>query len=182
MDHGEPHSPDGTDDLTYPEVGATAAPELPAGYQHLDLAQTIGHGADGFARARARLFGWDMHRGAGLDVPADAVVELGETVTLRLSLGPFGISAPVRVIAVEDEPRVASFTYGTLAGHPECGEERFTVTLASDGVVRARIRAFSRPVGRLARLGGPLTRQTQLLITRRYLAALVDDRPRSAAP
>ena len=49
------------------------------------------------------------------------------------------------------------FSYGTLAGHPESGEERFTVRLLPDGDVVYEIRVFFRLASRAARLAGPLS-------------------------
>ena len=50
-----------------------------------------------------------------------------------------------RVLDVIDKPRLRGFSYGTLPGHPETGEERFTVRLDGDDTVWAEIRAFSCP-------------------------------------
>ncbi len=44
--------------------------------------------------------------------------------------------------------------------------------LATDGTVSFEITAFSRPATSLARLAGPLGRQVQSAVTRRYLRAL----------
>lgn len=55
------------------------------------------------------------------------------------------------------------FTYRTLAGHPECGEETFCVEKHLDtGAVVVALRSWSRPGILLARLLRPLTRWFQL--------------------
>ena len=64
------------------------------------------------------------------------------------------------------------FFYGTLPGHPECGEERFTVRIDERSVVWAEICAFSRPGRWFTRLAGPLGGRLQARATKRYLTAL----------
>lgn len=81
-------------------------------------------------------------------------------------------AAPCRVVAVLDEEDRWGFAYGTLPGHPECGEEAFVVSLTEHGSVRFAITAFSRPAGTLTRVAGPLGRLVQQLATRSYLRAL----------
>lgn len=55
------------------------------------------------------------------------------------------------------------FTYRTLAGHPECGEETFAVEKDEvSGQVMASLRSWSRPGLLLTRLGGPFTRWYQV--------------------
>ncbi|NEE35777.1 DUF1990 domain-containing protein, partial [Streptomyces sp. SID7982] len=57
--------------------------------------------------------------------------------------------------------------YGTLAGHPERGEECFTVDLADDGTVWFTVLAFSRPASWYTRLAGPLVPVVQHWYARR---------------
>ncbi|TYQ07610.1 UNVERIFIED_ORG: uncharacterized protein (UPF0548 family) [Gordonia westfalica J30] len=164
--------------LTYDEVGATAG-ELPAGYHHLRRSRVIGVGEECFTVAAERILNWDMHRHAGIGVDASTrAAEVGATVTMRLGLGPVGISAACRVIEVIDSVSTESgaergFAYGTLSGHPEIGEERFWVERRPDDSVVARIVAFSRPGRWFTRLGGPIGRLAQARITERYLDALM---------
>ena len=72
-----------------------------------------------------------------------------------------------------DDDNARGFTYRTLPGHPERGQETFLVTRdpATD-VVRLIITASSRHATWLARIGGPVARAEQDRLTRRYLAAL----------
>lgn len=158
--------------LTYPEVGATRA-VLPAGYHRLRMRCQLGTGRDLLVSAGAALVAWAAHAGAGLTVAASApVAEAGTDLELGLGIGPLRLHVPCRVIYVIDEPRRRGFAYGTLPGHPESGEESFVVELATDGTVSFEITAFSRPATALARLAGPLGRQVQSAVTRRYLRAL----------
>ncbi|MFC9788048.1 DUF1990 family protein [Rhodococcus sp. NPDC127528] len=158
---------------TYPEVGATRG-ALPAGYHHVHASAEIGRGADDFERAARTLLGWGMHRGAGLRVEStDETAVTGATVILRLGPAWCAVAAPCRVVYVVDEPHRRGFAYGTLPGHPERGEERFVVEHdPHTGRVVVVVDAFSAAGTRLTRLGGPVNRVVQRVITRRYLDAL----------
>lgn len=155
--------------LTYGEVGATRG-ELPPGYHHVRQSRRIGMGRKVFDDAVAALLGWEMHRRAGLRVAASTLPpQEGGTVTLRL----LGLRVPCQVVYMVAEPQRAGFAYGTLPGHPECGEELFLIELdPRTGEVRASVTAFSRPANWLLRLGGPVNRWVQSVMTRRYLRAL----------
>ena len=72
-----------------------------------------------------------------------------------------------------DESDRRGFAYGTLPGHPECGEELFLVRYdPTTRDVIAEVTAFSRHATWWSRLGAPVTSLMQLLITDRYLRAL----------
>lgn len=73
-------------------------------------------------------------------------------------MGPLRINAPVRVVYLVEGPRERGFAYGTLASHPEIGEERFVVRIDEREIVWAEIRAFSRPGRWFTRLAGPVAR------------------------
>jgi uncharacterized protein (UPF0548 family) len=162
--------------FTYSEVGATAAADLPVGFQHLHHARQIGVGQEWFLEAAQRLTSWDMHRRAGLLVDAESPVRLDQTVVLGVRFGPLRINAPVRVVYLVEEGEQRGFAYGTLSSHPEVGEERFTVRIDDDGRVWGEIRAFSRPGRWFTRLGGSLARRVQHATTEKYLDALMADR------
>ena len=157
--------------LTYAEVGATSG-TLPADYHHLDVSRIVGRGRDWFDVAAARVLTWEVQQRAGLAVEDDREVALGVRALLRMRVGPVPVRAPVEVVVVTAEPDRVGFAYGTLAGHPERGEERFEVALQADGAVEARIRAFSRPGRWFTRLAGPVGRRLQRSTTQRYLDAL----------
>lgn len=155
---------------TYPEVGATAGGHLPPGYRHDRVAVVLGEGAEVWERACQALREWQPHRAAGMTVtPPEAPLERGTTVVTTIRLGPLLAVAPCRLVDVVDDAGRFGFSYGTLPGHPEQGEEAFVVTLDRAGTVRFEIVAFSRPRLLLARLGGPLARAVQRRATRRYV-------------
>jgi uncharacterized protein (UPF0548 family) len=156
--------------LTYSEVGATAASQLPAGYGHLHTERQIGTGQQRFEQAADAVMHWGMQRGAGLRVRASSeVAEVDTVVLVRMGFLP----APCRVVYIIDEPDVRGFAYGTLPGHPESGEERFVVRRdPTTSAVFAEVSAFSRPATWWSKAGGPLVRLSQRVIARRYLRAV----------
>jgi uncharacterized protein (UPF0548 family) len=159
-------------ELTYREAGQTAGP-LPPGYHHVHRSAFIGSGATVFADAARALTSWQAHQRAGLRVAASAAsAQPGTVVLLGLGIGAIRITAPCRVIYVVDEPRRRGFAYGTLPGHPECGEEAFIIEQHRNGVVSVTITAFFAPASLLAKAAGSAGRALQHRITSRYLHAL----------
>ncbi|WP_150308968.1 DUF1990 family protein [Planctomonas psychrotolerans] len=96
----------------------------------------------------------------------------GTSVVLRIPVGPVAVKAPTRVIYVVDEPDRVGFAYGTLAGHPQSGEESFIVSRQDDGSVWLTIRRFWRPSSPVWRLGYPVLVLLQSIYTKRYLRVL----------
>lgn len=159
-------------ELTYREVGATAS-VLPSGYHHLTGRALIGHGHQLFTDAGNAALQWQAQVRAGLKVSASAPAAVPSAVViLGLSIGPLRVDAPCRVVYTVDEPRRRGFAYGTLAGHPESGEEAFIIEHHDDGTVSLTITAFSRPATRLAKITGPFGRIVQRKITASYLSSL----------
>jgi len=133
----------------------------------------IGKGAEVFTAVAAELFGWQAHLRAGVRVTASTTTtEPGTVVLLGIGVGPLRMRAPCRVIYTITEPQRKGFAYGTLPGHPESGEEAFTVSQRDDGPVVFTITAFSRPATTAPRAAGPLGRLIQRHFTQAYLRAL----------
>jgi uncharacterized protein (UPF0548 family) len=95
------------------------------------------------------------------------VLEVGDTVGVRLRL-PLGMALffAARVVDRFDGPDGGlwrtGFTYRTLAGHPELGEETFSVEKdLATGRVRVALRSWSRPGTWFTRLGRPAMRRLQ---------------------
>ena len=155
--------------LTYDEVGATAG-RMPPHYRHVVATKRIGTGRARFEQAAEAVLRYGMLRGAGVRVQAGTpVAEPGTDVLGRL--GPFW--APCRVVFVLDEPNRRGFAYGGLPGHAVRGEELFAVRYdPADGGVYAEVAAFSQPATWWARLGSPVLRLAQTVVTRRYLDAV----------
>ncbi|MCD9880615.1 DUF1990 domain-containing protein [Streptomyces guryensis] len=154
------------EDFTYDDVGGTRRRGFcPPGFRPLDVRTRIGEGEPCFRRAAEAVLTWEMHRelGLGIDASADrAAPEVDVTVTLAGV-----IKAPCRIIYTVEEPRRAGWAYGTLTGHPECGEELFVVERTGDGTVWLTVAAFSKPAKWYARAGGPATRGLQSAYARR---------------
>jgi uncharacterized protein (UPF0548 family) len=108
----------------------------------------------------------------GSPVGGEHLIVPGDTALLGIPFGPFRVGAPARVVYVIDEPDRKGFAYGTIAGHPESGEESFIVERGSDGTVWLEIRAFSRPSNAFWWIVYPVLRMSQAFYTRRYFRAL----------
>ncbi|HTQ18123.1 DUF1990 domain-containing protein [Mycobacterium sp.] len=157
--------------LTYSEVGATATAQLPPGYDHLSVSTQIGTGDQRFEQAADAVLHWGMQRGAGLGVQVSSEVVVVSAIVVVKMLGL--LQAPCRVVYVIDEPDVRGFAYGTLPGHPECGEERFAVRRdPNTSAVFAEVSAFSRPGSWLTKAGGPIVPVLQRFMAKRYLRAV----------
>ncbi|ARF77737.1 DUF1990 family protein [Kitasatospora aureofaciens] len=160
---------------TYPEVGATRRGRLPDGYAHLRRRVHLGHGPEVLERAGRYVLGWGSQLGTGFAVYPGGPAREGATVLLRLSLPGSRwprLVIPCRVVWTVAEPDRIGFAYGTLPGHPECGEESFLVSMDAEGEVWFEVAAFSRLSAWYARLGRPVALLCQHLAIERYLAAL----------
>lgn len=155
--------------FSYPDVGATRSPDdLPVGYVHLRHRTRIGHGRDVFEAAGAAVTTWRMHRASGARVHADAVrAAPGVRLKVAIGAGPLEFGVPCEVVWTAYEEQRIGFAYGTLTGHPECGEESFVVDLRPDGSVWFTVTAFSRPARWYTRMAGPLVPVLQRWYARR---------------
>ncbi len=168
-------SPEGLRDapFTYAEVGATGDAELPAGYLHGEWTEVVGSGREVFERVAAAILDWVPQRSVGLRVRATGSPgEVGTVVVLTAGLPRLGYDIPCRVVWASTTGDERGYAYGTLPGHPESGEERFTVRLTGTGDVVVAIRVFSRLATPAARAVPPVSRFVQGLATRRYLSSL----------
>jgi hypothetical protein len=97
-----------------------------------------------------------------------AEVRVGDVAGIRYHLAPgldlfFAARVTDRFDRLEGNLWRTGFSYRTLEGHPECGEETFCVEKDLDtGAVRVALRSWSRPGILLARVLRPLTRALQL--------------------
>jgi uncharacterized protein (UPF0548 family) len=158
---------------TYSDVGATFAGRFPQGFHHDHYESDLGHGPEAFQRAVKGLKTWEAHRLPGMQVfPRDRGIRTGATVVVTLGTPILALAAPCRIVGIVDGQTRWGFAYGTLPGHPEQGEESFSVSMAADETVRFEIKAFSRPGDPLVRLSGPIGRAIQRGGTGSYLRAL----------
>jgi len=157
--------------LSYPEVGATARLDSPAVRKSLgaryDLDRhefTMGSGPALFDRARSALMAWRHFAIPWLDFRGPDRVEPDQVVATLLQVAGLWFVNPCRVIYADARPDqgLVAYAYGTLPGHAESGEERFSVSLdPATREVRYQIAAFSRPALLLSRLAYPLARRIQ---------------------
>jgi uncharacterized protein (UPF0548 family) len=158
--------------FTYPAVGATAATP-PTGYVVDHTRIKLGTGQAAFIATKNALKRWEQFR-LGWVEPCwpDTAIESGQVVgVLARSCGLYSLNA-CRIVYVVDEPKKFGHAYGTLPGHVESGEERFTVEWHGDDSVWYDILAFSRPNHTLARLGYPWVRRLQRRFARDSVAAM----------
>lgn len=159
---------EGRSTFNYPDRGATARRPLPTGYHLTHHRTRIGSGWAVLDAAGAAVTTFLAHRRSGMLVTAAAgPVRTGDRVVVGIGLGPLRIDAPCEVVWTAYEPRRIGFAYGTLAGHPECGEESFVVDMEADGSVWFEVNAFSRPGTWYTRLGGPVVPFFQQAYVRR---------------
>ncbi|HEX5726221.1 MAG TPA: DUF1990 domain-containing protein [Longimicrobiaceae bacterium] len=163
--------------FSYPEVGATRS-LTPAGYPTNHHRLRLGTGRSRFRAAVHALRGWAMYRLPWTALhPPGAPVEAGTTVaTVIHHLGFWSVN-PCRVVYVEEGEAggVARFSFalGTVAGHAERGEERFTLEWRrEDDAVSFEIFAFAAAEHPLAWLGYPYTRLLQGRFGRQALEAV----------
>jgi uncharacterized protein (UPF0548 family) len=152
---------------TYPEVGSTCG-ACPSGYAHDRNEVRLGSGQAVFAKAVAGLRAWKMFPAAWTEIfpPQARQIEGGSVILVFRLVGIHWTSAARIVYEVDDTSvggakRRLGFAYGTLPGHVECGEERFTITWREDDSVWYEIQAFSRPRYWMTRLAKPLARRWQ---------------------
>ncbi|GAB1693362.1 YndJ family transporter [Krasilnikovia sp. M28-CT-15] len=133
----------------------------------------IGTGRERFEAASAALLGWQMHRRAGAWISPDTPpANTGQHMLSQVGVGRLRLPEPCEVIEVVREPDRTVMHYRALPGHTFEGDERFTVLIGADGVVRFDVAVRSRPVVLAARLAGPAVPVAQRLFIARCAAVL----------
>jgi uncharacterized protein (UPF0548 family) len=173
--------------FSYPEVGASQG-RAPAGYGVNHHRGRLGTGPQAFARAVEAMRHWKMYEtGWTRLLWPDAPIAEGTVVgVVGRHLGLWSLNACRIAYVFDDEEATLKrygFAVGTLPGHVERGEERFTVEWhAADDGVYYEVSAFSRPAHPLVKVASPLAR----LIQRRFapdslrsMAAAVDRGPQT---
>lgn len=152
--------------FSYGEVGASLEGEPPKGYVVDRYCVKLGEGQEAYERAKEALRTWQQFNlGWVWLLPADAPIEMGVTVgVLARHYGFWSLNTARIVYLIEESGEVErfGFGYGTLPGHGERGEERFSVEWrCGDNTVHYSVLAFSRPEHPLAWLGYPFARLLQ---------------------
>ena len=161
--------------FTYAEVGATRPDRRPPeGYDCDHNRVRLGAGSDVFERACDALRRWEMFNLGWVKVLWPSTpVEVGGVVGVLASAGGLLSLNACRITYLVERAESSAdgverfgFAYGTLPGHVERGEERFSVEWhrrdrGGDDSVWYDILAFSKPQHPLARLGYPFVRLMQ---------------------
>lgn len=152
--------------FSYAEVGATREGVPAKGYAVDRYRVRLGEGEEAFERARRALRGWQQFDlGWARIVPRTALIEVGTTIAvLARHYGFWSLNTARIVYLLEETGDVErfGFGYGTLPGHAERGEERFSVERDPESnSVHYDVLAFSRPNHPLAWLGYPFARALQ---------------------
>lgn len=163
--------------FSYAEVGATLATP-PSGFELDHNRAHIGHGRECFECACRALRSWRMFDLGWVDVADHAApIETGTCVAiLARVLGVWSLNA-CRIVRVVESRTIDverfGFCYGTLPGHVECGEERFTIELdPRTGDVTYDILAFSKPRPWWARAAKPCLRRLQRRFARDSISVM----------
>jgi uncharacterized protein (UPF0548 family) len=158
---------------SYAAVAATRAGDPPVGFDCDHNRERLGRGAAAFAAARDAIRRWAMFPAPLAYIePAAIPIAPGELAGVVVhALGLWWLNA-ARIVYAFSEPRRFGFAYGTLPGHAERGEERFSVEWLDDDSVWYDLYAFSDPRYWMARLGRPIARRLQRRFARLSRAAM----------
>ncbi len=162
--------------FSYRETGASRL-IAPAGYNVDHNRIRLGEGTDTFTRAVEALKHWKMFEMEWIEIaPKDAAIVKGTCVAIiARHFGFWSLNASRIVYVIEEHAALErfGFAYGTLLGHVEQGEERFSVEYhPEDNSVWYDLFAFSRPRHILAKLGYPFSRRLQKRFARDSLKAM----------
>jgi uncharacterized protein (UPF0548 family) len=169
---------------SYREIGQSGEPEFPTGYDHDRNQVYLGQGEATFSRGCAALQRWAMFPGPWTRIEPQSAPQVTGTVVAMLarSYGLWWMNAARIVYTVDQHSgapgvpqevkRRQGFAYGTLPGHVECGEERFTIVWRLDDSVWYELQAFSKPRYWMVRWAKPLARTLQRRFVRESLALM----------
>jgi uncharacterized protein (UPF0548 family) len=172
--------------FTYPEPGMTKNFQSFSGRYTLDHHRyLLGSGEGQFEKAKAALLNWRQFElgWVSLTKPETIGIEEGSPVCLTVHLGPIWLLFGCRVVYTLDSERLEpgqaaplarfGYAYGTLDGHPEKGEERFSVEWNRDNdQVWYEIVALSQPGDLLVTVAKPFARERQARFARDSGAAM----------
>jgi len=168
--------------LSYSERGATANPsaleQLATRYTVDRYRFPIGNGRELYERARSALLAWRHFEIPWLELHgAETSPRPGQLVATLTRVAGLWFMNPCRVVYVEGASASSAevaFAYGTVEGHVEAGEERFSIRLdPATGQVTYEVRVFSRPAILLTTLARPWVRRVQRRFVTSSAEALV---------
>jgi uncharacterized protein (UPF0548 family) len=169
---------DGQRTQPFPYHGVGSSRHVPLGGYVVDhRCVCLGTDQRTFEAACAALRHWQMFQVGWVQLcwPITGI-EAGAVVGVLASWGGVWFLNACRIVYVLDDSspiRRVGFAYGTLPGHAERGEERFSIEWHSDDTVWYDLLAFSRPGHWLLWLGYPWVRRLQRRFALASLAAMV---------
>src|SRR5262249_51682786 len=122
-------------ELSYPEVGLTAELDgastcetLARRYDVDRHALALGTGFSLFRRASSALMCWHHFEIPWLHFHGSGPAVSGQVVATVTAVAGVWFTNPCRVVYVDSrsDSNSVAYAYGTLRGHAECGEERFS--------------------------------------------------------
>lgn len=158
---------------TYPETGATDNDGSLPGYINDRNRILLGQGEAVYRAACEALLQWRMFPGGWAWIePAGAPIVPGQNLLMVARiLGLYWLNG-CRIVYTLDgtgPDRRFGFAYGTLPGHAECGEERFSIEWLADDTVWYDLKAFSKPRHWLTKVFEPVARLYQRRFVRESL-------------
>lgn len=163
--------------FSYAEVGASRKQSPPAGYPINYYRGMLGTGDKTFEHAVSAMRSWEMYNLSWTKLcwPETPIKEGEVVAVLAQHLGLWSLNACRIIYTLQEDgdSRRYGFAFGTLPGHVEEGEERFTVEWDSNSnTVWYELFAFARPKPLLAQLGYPLVRLIQRRFARNSFGAM----------
>ncbi len=151
------------EEFTYDYVGATLTGSPPEDFIVDHNRVLLGRGEEVWKKAKNAIRNWKMFDFSWVKLhPQKMPIETGRVVAVLVSHLGFYSMNTARIVYTIDEPTRFGFADGTLPGHSESGEERFSVELdISTEEVWYDLYAFSQPNHMLAYVGYPFARYFQ---------------------
>jgi uncharacterized protein (UPF0548 family) len=165
--------------FSYDEVGASREGVAPLGYAVDRYRVRLGEGREAYARVVEALREWrQFDLGWVRLLPPGAPIGVGTTVAVLARHSGFWSLNTARIVYLLEESGEVErfgFGYGTLPGHAERGEERFSVIWDRENdSVYYDVFAFSRPKHPLAWIGYPFARLLQRRFARDSKRAMIE--------
>jgi uncharacterized protein (UPF0548 family) len=151
---------------TYNEVGSTACEEtVPNGYAENRYEKFLGMGNEVFTIGKRAVSKCEMYNLKLTELYLlDENAEPEQGAVMAVVTRHFGLWSinPVKVVykgeLQQKGDTIFSLAVGTLAGHEEKGEERFTIRLTKENKVFYQLFSFTKPAGILLMLAYPMER------------------------
>lgn len=166
--------------LTYDVAGITtecAWPlvSVPSGYRAYTQRIHLGAGDARWTNACSDVMDWQVKRRSGfrVDAPPGSRPNVKARLWLTAVVGPVRVREPIQIMNVVDEAGLAGFSYGTLRGHPVCGEEAFLVQRDDREQIFFVHRSVIRPAPGLLGAMFPIALVAQRIYRRRYARSLL---------